>query len=219
MLLSLQALTSKAQSDYTIEYTIISGLHSDTSGNMTYSHIYPRWLYIYADSISFFSQYKQLNPKKVKLKASESHGGILRFLKTDSAYYNMSIAFKKHYFAQLPPDGKTYNEWKILDDTLNILGYTCTKAVNKIGVAAWFAKAIPVNAGPDFYYGLPGVILQVSTDSEFPYIISAKDISKKSSPLIFPKKYAFISWDVYDDIHKQRIPKNHIKKYCWYRRF
>lgn len=56
--------------------------------------------------------------------------------------------------------------WKITDESKIISGYTCRKAIsNLMGLyfEAWFTDEIPVNAGPDKYDGLPGLILFVKT--------------------------------------------------------
>lgn len=57
------------------------------------------------------------------------------------------------------------NTWEILDDTLTVLGYKCQKATinyKQESYTAWFTSQLPYNAGPDFYRGLPGLILKVS---------------------------------------------------------
>jgi hypothetical protein len=92
ILLSLLGITAKAQSDYTIEYTIVSGVEIDENNNATYTHKQYGTLYINSDSLSFFKYFKneikKREVKKVLLKDNMSHHGILRFLKTDSIYEN-----------------------------------------------------------------------------------------------------------------------------------
>lgn len=56
--------------------------------------------------------------------------------------------------------------WKVTDESKIISGYTCRKAIsNLMGLyfEAWFTDEIPVNAGPDKYDGLPGLILFIKT--------------------------------------------------------
>ena len=56
--------------------------------------------------------------------------------------------------------------WEILEDTKVILGHLCRKAIShKDGtmVEAWFAKDIGIMDGPEIYFGLPGLILEVKT--------------------------------------------------------
>jgi GLPGLI family protein len=54
-------------------------------------------------------------------------------------------------------------EWKITDETREIAGFECRKAVSKICdsvyVVAFYTDQIPVSAGPESFGGLPGLIL------------------------------------------------------------
>lgn len=55
--------------------------------------------------------------------------------------------------------------WEILNDTLTILGFKCQKATinyKQDKFYAWFTTQLPYNAGPDYFRGLPGLILKVS---------------------------------------------------------
>lgn len=70
--------------------------------------------------------------------------------------------------------GKTYivddslhtPKWKISNQIKDIVGYVCMKAVTEDPVrgqkiTAWFSQDIPVGAGPERYFGLPGLILEL----------------------------------------------------------
>lgn len=63
-----------------------------------------------------------------------------------------------------------YQEWKIHDETREVMGYTCQKATCSFrgrDYNAWFTMDIPVNDGPYKFYGLPGLILSIEdTKSE-----------------------------------------------------
>ena len=54
-------------------------------------------------------------------------------------------------------------EWKIAEETREIAGFECRKAVTKICdsvyVVAFYTDQIPVSAGPESFGGLPGMIL------------------------------------------------------------
>lgn len=55
-------------------------------------------------------------------------------------------------------------EWKITRESQIIKGYLCKKAISEKFdslLIAWFTEEIPVNAGPEKYHGLPGLILKV----------------------------------------------------------
>lgn len=59
------------------------------------------------------------------------------------------------------------HKWKILNEIKEIAGYLCMKAetfdeANNRKVIAWFADGIPISGGPEGYYGLPGMILELN---------------------------------------------------------
>jgi GLPGLI family protein len=60
-------------------------------------------------------------------------------------------------------------KWKILNEIKEVAGYVCMKAstfneTKSQDVIAWFAMDLPVSAGPEEYYGLPGMILELEID-------------------------------------------------------
>lgn len=87
-------------------------------------------------------------------------------------------------------------KWKILDDTKIINGYKAQKAIvqsynspkdspEDFGIAtAWFTTEIPVGIGPFRYYGLPGLILELSFEKYGPtYKMTKIDFEK---PVVIP---------------------------------
>lgn len=88
--------------------------------------------------------------------------------------------------------GKTYvvddslhaPNWKILNQIKEVAGYICMKAVTvdtvkKQTITAWFAQDIPVQAGPERYFGLPGLILELDINDVDVTIIASKVEFKK----------------------------------------
>lgn len=77
-------------------------------------------------------------------------------------------------------DSLKTNEWKLHSDTKNIGNYTCFKATlerevettfdddskETQTVTAWYTPQIPVSNGPEKFQGLPGLILEISYDSQ-----------------------------------------------------
>ena len=74
------------------------------------------------------------------------------------------------------------NNWELMNDTLNILGFTCQKAMivyKERQYVAYFTTQLPYTAGPLYNRGLPGLILKVfdinetvgfiATEIQFPY--------------------------------------------------
>ena len=73
--------------------------------------------------------------------------------------------FKKEYLIEEP---LTKYNWEIGEKTEMIAGYQCIEATmirnNGTKVTAWYAPDIPINDGPHFYWGLPGLILYLDVD-------------------------------------------------------
>jgi GLPGLI family protein len=57
-------------------------------------------------------------------------------------------------------------EWNVTKETSVINGFNCLKATlkNSPDVVVWFAPDVPVDNGPGYYYGLPGLVLKVQTN-------------------------------------------------------
>lgn len=88
--------------------------------------------------------------------------------------------------------GKTYivddtlhtPTWKILNQIKEVAGFICMKAVTvdtvkNQTIAAWFAQDIPVQAGPERYFGLPGLILELDINDGDVTIVASKVEFKK----------------------------------------
>jgi GLPGLI family protein len=107
-------------------------------------------------------------------------------------------------------DSITVLKWEILDETKEILGYSCKKAKTQNygkDIYAWFTDEIPISDGPYLYNGLPGLILKI----ENKYIeIIAYDLVKKSNatPILPPeikgKTYNYKTLQEYVNIKNQR---------------
>ncbi|HOV12284.1 MAG TPA: GLPGLI family protein [Bacteroidales bacterium] len=122
--------------------------------------------------------------------------------------------------------GKTYlisdslkmPDWKIKNDLKEVSGHVCMNAALKDTlrgqkIVAWFALDMPLQAGPDRFYGLPGMILEVDINNGAE-VITAEKIEKVSLTNEFelPKKlkakkisgteYAAILKKFYDDKRK-----------------
>ena len=103
-----------------------------------------------------------------------------------------------------------YN-WKITNETKNILGYKCTKAVTTItrtnvsySVTAWFANQLKYQIGPKGTFGLPGLILEIqSENSELNCIASSIVIHKNIKQIKIPK-YKILSLQNFNDILKKK---------------
>jgi len=98
--------------------------------------------------------------------------------------------------------GKTYiiedslrtPNWKILNEMKEVAGHICMNAfwndtLKKQKVVGWFALDIPNGGGPERFYGLPGLILEVNINNGALVITADKIEQKKlTTELDLPKK-------------------------------
>jgi GLPGLI family protein len=98
--------------------------------------------------------------------------------------------------------GKTYvvedslkiPQWKILNQLKDIAGHICMKAetedpIKQQKIVAWFAQDIPLSAGPEQYFGLPGLILELDINDGDAVITATKiDLRDVTKELTATKK-------------------------------
>jgi GLPGLI family protein len=98
--------------------------------------------------------------------------------------------------------GKTYliedtiraADWKIQNDMKEIAGHVCmnafmTDTLKKQKISVWFALDMPVSAGPERLYGLPGLILEADYNDGAMTITANKiELKKLTTELDLPKK-------------------------------
>lgn len=93
--------------------------------------------------------------------------------------------------------------WKIQNETLTMLNYSCQKATCEFRgrkYTAWFTPDIPINNGPWKFGGLPGLIMKVY-DSDNLFVYECIGIE------YFNKKYPILSYDYsnYKNITHKKI--------------
>ena len=98
--------------------------------------------------------------------------------------------------------GKTYiiedtlqaPKWKILNDMKEIAGHVCMNAfwndtLKKQKITGWYALDLPNGGGPERFFGLPGLILEVDINNGALLITADKIEQKKlTTELDLPKK-------------------------------
>ena len=113
-----------------------------------------------------------------------------------------------HYLIE---DNKPNIEWKIENESKEILGFKCKKAVGKFrgrNYIAWFTSELPVSLGPWKIDGLPGLILKAEDkDNVFSYeavqVICNSDYNIPSSIYEFLEKYDKSKIKTYKDYIEQ----------------
>ena len=60
-------------------------------------------------------------------------------------------------------------DWKLVEESKNLEGYTAKKATTTFrgrAYTAWYTEEIPISEGPYLFYGLPGLILELYDDQD-----------------------------------------------------
>lgn len=81
------------------------------------------------------------------------------FTEKDGSYKRKEQVFDQEIYVT---GNKNDIEWEFLNETKDILGYKCHKAISKnkeLLLTVWFTKEIPIQAGPSLYNNLPGIVL------------------------------------------------------------
>ncbi|NQZ43854.1 MAG: GLPGLI family protein [Flavobacteriaceae bacterium] len=121
-------------------------------------------------------------------------------------------------------------EWQMTAETKQIGRYTCYKAIaereiTQISVSevngekeekeetktqtitAWYTLEIPVNHGPDDYWGLPGLIMEVSNGGRV-LVCSKVVLNPKDAVAIeIPDKGKKVTAEEYEEIMKEQVEK------------
>lgn len=113
------------------------------------------------------------NGNECAFSAMGIDNNVIKIESNGSCYTNMKdnkeISIKKIVDKPFIVSSDTLkNEWDLyLDETTDVLGKKCLKAVNKKyhSVVAWFCPEVPSSVGPCGYIGLPGAILRLTTST------------------------------------------------------
>lgn len=96
-----------------------------------------------------------------KLPLAKFDYSVYKTLAAKQVLFYDKIGSTTYFYAE-PAD---LLSWQISPATATIAGYACQRATTTLGGRAWeawFAREVPVADGPYKFYGLPGLIVQVS---------------------------------------------------------
>ena len=179
------------------------------------------YTFIYSKNFSAYSYDVDIAPKRDSVYIEDLPFGsqnVYRIRKDTIDTYNKiyykdyaakRIRWKKYYFQA--EDTFLEWDWKILDDTLTIAGYKCQKATTSFSgsaTTAWFTTALPVNAGPEMFAGLPGLILKLQIGYVEYVAYDVKNIATNTTitkPEFKGKVYTFKELEAEMDRQKQLI--------------
>lgn len=91
--------------------------------------------------------------------------------------------FREDYEYQEPMDGLA---WKMTTKEADISGFHCKQAKLNYGgrvYTAWFTTEIPISDGPYKFYGLPGLIVQITDRKKHYDYLLVKALNRKGQPI------------------------------------
>jgi GLPGLI family protein len=147
---------------------------------------------------SMYKLVKENNDNKYiqGIKPSEADG-VVQDLDAKTTSTRREI-FENTYLIQ---DSLRNLEWRITDETREIAGFECRKAVTKICdsvyVVAFYTDQIAVSSGPETFGGLPGMILGLAVPRLYTTWFATKvELSEPTPAQLTPaQKGKKVTWD------------------------
>lgn len=165
----------------------------------------------------------QVSGGGVQIRISGGTGITYRNTKTKVSKESEDL-FGKEFLIVDEPETR---DWKILNEFKQIGQYECQKAVfestttqitldsenedevvekiDTIQVVAWFAPSIPVSHGPDSYWGLPGLILEVKNGNFSILCTKVAMNSDEIGEIEVPKKGKKISRVDFEELREEKM--------------
>jgi GLPGLI family protein len=150
--------------------------HAQTSGEVVYKCTLKDNINVFRDTLRFRGNEIKYIKNKESYQWKTKEGYTLSYDSTDDTwFFNLKTresTYKKFNFKSGKYEYQTEVskpiEWTILNEFKTIGKYKVQKAISKydsqIGLItkiAWFTTQIPIQAGPELSWGLPGLILEV----------------------------------------------------------
>lgn len=102
------------------------------------------------------------------------------------------------------------NDWKLTGKHKMIAEYPCQEATRTEGdrnISVWFTPKIPVRSGPGRFAGLPGMVLEVTINTD-EIVITAKEIKFSevdATKMEKPKEGKKVTWEEFDKIRTEKM--------------
>ncbi len=181
------------QSATDVQISDFSGRNMTKAQKQQYSQIMKdffkkEYVLYFTNKESIYKQEEKLDHPMSDNRLSSKLGHFVKgpqYKSTETNRYIRSQEFLGKVF--LIRDSITEFQWKVTDETKKIGRFTCYKATTsfkieevnwksttlgknekkkdqeEIDVVAWFTPEIPINQGPDIFWGLPGLILEANS--------------------------------------------------------
>lgn len=156
----------------------------------------------------------------IQIKIAQGSDVMYKNVK-EQRYSNKTEIYGKLFLIK---DSLTSRKWQLVNETKNIGEYTCYKAIfedeyttrtiteeggfetvtKPRTTTVWYTPQIPVSNGPDDYFGLPGLILEVN-DGQMTLICSKIVINPEETiEIVEPKKGKEVSQEEFDAIQEKK---------------
>ncbi|MCS3528871.1 GLPGLI family protein [Chryseobacterium sp. JUb7] len=167
----------------------------------------------YKDGISLYLQDNELikvsglsleemgNTRKANI--DQNSGGLYKNHKTGE-YVSEADIFGKKF---LVIDRMKKYDWILTNEEKKIATYKVKKAsamINGENITAWYTEELPIKEGPEDYYGLPGLIIEVSTNNKTYIAVDSSTVDPKFN-ITKPSQGEPISKEKYDKLVNETI--------------
>ena len=133
-------------------------------------------------------------------EAGESEDGTYSYRQDDLILYRNFAQEKKTDIIETL--GKTYViedslppiKWRIMNQIKDVAGYICMKAttedtIKNQTITVWFAQDLALPSGPENFYGLPGIVMEVDINDGAVLLTATQvEFKKVEKELVLPKK-------------------------------
>ena len=146
--------------------------------------------------------------KTKKIEIGKNGGGIYKNFKTKEYFHEADVLGKQ----LLVSDKLEVINWEFLDEEKKIGSINCKKAkatINNEEVIAWFNDELTIQDGPEDYYGLPGLIIELIAEKKTYHVINIKK-NKDKLEIKKPSKGTKVSKVEYLKILDEKI--NELKR-------
>lgn len=216
--IALFCITAYAQNQIRVEYEMIPYYNpaNTNMGMMNVVFLNSNYELIVDDTLSSFNYLDKISneqpPEEGTISVQMGSRGTVFKNTAENIYLEEAALGPKNYLIQ---DSLKIFDWEISKESKNILGFETRKATvtlddkHKTKITAWYAPRLNFKTGPEKFWGLPGLILELNSGFEyesganegFTYKALSIDVLKESVPITKPDKGEKVS---YQEFKKQK---------------